>query len=150
MQSLSILCDYDAPELKELIKEVLESTGKFTVLVEEHGNCIRLKEKSREKLSTKLVLFSDFTFNVELRTLQWKREKPVTVTIRESEILFLLLENAGALVRRSFILTSFWGEDSFFTSRSLDLFIYQIRKLLKRDSSVTLKTIRGEGFLLTY
>ena len=150
MQSLSIFCDNDELALQKLLKEVIESTGKFTVLIEDDGKCIRLKEKFREKLSTKLILFGDFSFNTEIRTLQWRQEKPMSVTIREREILLLLLQNAGSLVRRSLILTSFWHENSFYTSRSLDLFICQIRKLLKCDSSVTLKTIRGEGFLLTY
>ncbi|MDR0864650.1 MAG: winged helix-turn-helix domain-containing protein [Candidatus Symbiothrix sp.] len=139
MQSLRLIFKENDPVLPELIKKSLESTGKFVVLLEEEN----LKNESKAIKS-----LGSFWFNAKMRTLQWKEEDPQRITYRENEILLLLLKNAGNIVSRSFILSSFWGENSYYTSRSLDLFIHHLRKKLEKDPSVTIHTIRGEGFML--
>jgi DNA-binding response OmpR family regulator len=138
MQSLKLICDETNSMALGLIKESLESTGKFIVLL------------GKANLTTNMLFFGNFLLNAETRMLQWKEEKPVPVTCRENKILFLLLENAGNVVKRRSILTSFWGEESAYASRSLDIFIHRLRKKLNKDPSVTIHTIRGEGFMLTY
>ena len=142
MQSLKVFYNDDTLSLPQMVKDVLEATGKFVVLIK--------TEKSKENLTSEAVEFGCFSFDTKAKTLQWKQEEPQRITLREAEILSLLLANAGELVSRNMILSLFWKEQSFYTSRSLDLFIHRIRKMLKADSSVRLNTIRGEGFLLTY
>ncbi|MEL6393665.1 MAG: winged helix-turn-helix domain-containing protein, partial [Bacteroidota bacterium] len=41
-----------------------------------------------------------------------------------------------------------WGDDSFFHSRSMDVFISRIRKYLKADPSIELINLRGVGYKL--
>jgi len=41
-----------------------------------------------------------------------------------------------------------WGDDSFFNSRNLDVYITKLRKYLKNDPNVELVTVRGKGFKL--
>ena len=142
MQSLKVFYNDDTHTLPQMVKDVLEATGKFVVLIK--------TEKSKEDLTSGSIEFGHFTFNTKAKTLQWKQEEPQRITLREAEILSLLLANVGELVKRNMILSLFWKEHSFYTSRSLDLFIFRIRKMLKPDPSVILKTIRGEGFTLTY
>ena len=142
MQSLEVFYNDDIHTLPQVVKDVLEATGKFVVLIK--------TENPKENLESESIKFGCFTFSTKYKTLQWKQEKPQRMTLREFEILSLLLTNAGKVVSRNVILSLFWKEQSYYTSRSLDLFIYRIRKMLKSDSSVVLSTIRGEGFLLTY
>ena len=72
-----------------------------------------------------------------------------TITQREAQILQLLAENKNNVVRREAILSRFWNtEDDYFASRSLDVFVNKLRKLLADEPKITLKTIRGVGLQL--
>ena len=138
MQSLKVFYEETNPETLELIKTVLEATGKFIIVPDV------------SHLTNVTRTFGHFLFNFEIRTLQWKEDEPVQITCRENKILLLLLENAGHVVARRYILASFWEEQNAYTSRSLDIFIHRLRQKLKQDPMVTIRTIRGEGFMLTY
>jgi DNA-binding response OmpR family regulator len=39
-----------------------------------------------------------------------------------------------------------WGDDSFFNSRNLDVYIAKLRDYLKQDPSVQIITIKGLGY----
>ena len=72
-----------------------------------------------------------------------------TITQREAQILQLLAENKNNVVRRQAILSRFWNtEDDYFASRSLDVFVNKLRKLLSDEPRITLKTVRGVGLQL--
>ena len=72
-----------------------------------------------------------------------------TITQREAQILQLLAENQNHVVRREAILSRFWNtEDDYFASRSLDVFVNKLRKLLSDEPRITLKTARGVGLQL--
>ena len=72
-----------------------------------------------------------------------------TITQREAQILHLLAENQNHVVRREAILSRFWNtEDDYFASRSLDVFVNKLRKLLSDEPRITLKTVRGVGLQL--
>ena len=70
------------------------------------------------------------------------------LTSREAMILQILCDSNGEIVMRKELLELLWGRDDYYTSRSLDVFISNIRKELKEDKSVEITTIRGEGFKL--
>ena len=69
------------------------------------------------------------------------------MTLKEAELLKYLAENRNTVLKREKILTDLWGEDDYFLGRSMDVFITRIRKYLKPESSVSLDTIRGVGFI---
>lgn len=70
------------------------------------------------------------------------------LTDKEADILTYLCKNINDVVDRSKLLMEVWENDSFFNSRSLDVYITKIRKYLKEDPDVELLTIRGKGFKL--
>lgn len=72
------------------------------------------------------------------------------LTTREGEILQILLINKNQAVNRKTILLNFWGNDDYFSGRSLDVFITKLRKYLKEDPSVAILNIRGQGYKLIY
>ncbi len=51
--------------------------------------------------------------------------------------------------KRDDILKVVWGKDHYFASRSLDVFISRLRKLLKSDESIKIENIHNVGFRLT-
>jgi two-component system response regulator VicR len=72
--------------------------------------------------------------------------KNQTLTYRECELLKLFVENLNQIVKREQILMKVWGNDQYFSSRSLDVFISRIRKLLKSDPSIKIENIHNIGY----
>ncbi|HMO38938.1 MAG TPA: response regulator transcription factor [Saprospiraceae bacterium] len=65
---------------------------------------------------------------------------------REAELLRILSENRTAVVQRRAILNQIWGDDSFFNSRNLDVYITRLRDYLRDDPAVEILTIKGVGY----
>jgi len=70
------------------------------------------------------------------------------MTLKEAEFLKYLVENKNNVLKREKILEDLWGENDYFLGRSMDVFVTRLRKYLKPDSSISLDTIRGVGFIL--
>jgi DNA-binding response OmpR family regulator len=70
------------------------------------------------------------------------------LTYRESQLLFHLSEKRNSVLDRMIILKKLWGEDDFFTARSMDVFITKLRKKLKKDPNIQIINIRGQGYKL--
>jgi len=89
-----------------------------------------------------------FTFDSKRLQLVDKEGNSQKMTAREAELLRLLCENRNRLVTKSSILLKVWGDDSFFNSRSMDVFISRLRKYLQAEPSVNLVNLRGVGYKL--
>lgn len=70
------------------------------------------------------------------------------LTSREVELLKYFVENQNKVLKKEDILNQVWGSDSYFNSRSLDVFISKLRKYLKLDSSIQINNIHGIGFIM--
>lgn len=91
---------------------------------------------------TKLGKFEFYSQKYELRIGENVRK----LSHRESELLKILTENRNFTVNRKDILMKIWGDDSFFNSRNLDVYITKLREYLKDDTSIELMTIKGVGY----
>ena len=67
---------------------------------------------------------------------------------REAEILKRLCENRNQVVNTQNILLDLWGDDSFFNSRSLHVFITKLRHKLSKDERIRIVNVRGIGYKL--
>ena len=67
---------------------------------------------------------------------------------RESEILKRLCENRNQVVNTQDVLLELWGDDSFFNSRSLHVFITKLRHKLSQDEQIRIVNVRGIGYKL--
>lgn len=72
----------------------------------------------------------------------------IPLSHRESEILRLLCSSKGEVVDNRDILLELWGDDSYFNTRSLHVFITKLRHKLSRDSQVKIINVRGIGYKL--
>jgi len=70
------------------------------------------------------------------------------LTKMEADILLMLLQKKGEVIKRSEILKAVWGEDDYFNGRSLDVFISRLRKIIAPDTSVSIANVHGVGFKL--
>jgi two-component system, OmpR family, response regulator len=89
-----------------------------------------------------------FRFNPGLRTLTMG-EDTQTLSPKESELLKMLCTaKAGILPRKNALLKS-WGTEDYFTTRSMDVFMAKLRKYLRKDPSIEIVNIHGNGFRMT-
>lgn len=66
----------------------------------------------------------------------------------EFQVLRILINNRNALVEKTFIVQTLWGDDNYFNSRCLDVILVYLRKYLKDDPSIKIETIRRKGYIL--
>jgi two-component system OmpR family response regulator len=88
-----------------------------------------------------------FTFNAKLRTLTAGNDEK-KLSPKEAQVLELLAANPNALISREMTLKKIWGNDDYFTARSMDVYITKLRKMLSDDSRLNIKNIHGAGFQL--
>ena len=101
-----------------------------------------------EKGKQKDFSIGKFTFNSQTRKLIGGAEDQ-RLTSKESELLRLLCLNKNVVMDRTVALKTIWNDDSYFNSRSMDVYIAKLRKYLKSDSSVEIMNVHGEGFRLS-
>ncbi len=90
-----------------------------------------------------------YTFDAGRAMLMKEGGETETLTAREAGLLRILCESKGKVVRREVILSHLWNtEDDYFASRSLDVFVSRLRKMLSVDAAVQLKTVKGVGLQL--
>ncbi len=70
------------------------------------------------------------------------------ITQTESEVLKQLALQCNKIIKRNDLLIQVWGNDDYFTGRSLDVFITKLRKYLAADDSVSIESIPKVGFIL--
>lgn len=100
-----------------------------------------------QKTSGKLKI-GDYYFDFPKQSLQYKNESPVQLTHREAHLLFHLIKNKNEVLERALILNKLWGNDDFFSARSMDVFISKLRKKLKQDTDILIVNVRGFGYKL--
>ena len=97
---------------------------------------------------THLFELGCYIFDSKRLTIQKKSGETKKLTLREAELLKLLCQNKNKILTKTSILMHVWGDDSFFNSRSMDVFISRLRKYLKDEPSVELINKRGVGYKL--
>jgi two-component system, OmpR family, response regulator len=88
-----------------------------------------------------------FSFNSRMRILQSPAANR-TLTSREAALLKMLCMSKDQFLLRKDALLKIWGEDSYFTGRSMDVFIARLRKYLKEDKDIEIVNIHGDGYRL--
>ncbi len=91
------------------------------------------------------IRMGKFHFHITRQTLTSGNEDR-KLSFRENELLKLLYENREKVIDRKDILNLLWGNDSFFNSRNLDVYITKLRSYLKADESIEIITIKGIGY----
>ncbi len=72
----------------------------------------------------------------------------IKLTTKENELLRLFFEKKNQILERELALKHVWQDDSYFTARSMDVFISKIRKYIKEDEHLQILNIHGQGYKL--
>ncbi len=94
-----------------------------------------------------IIEIGKFVFNSKLRTLSSGDEQK-KLSPKEAQLLELLSTNPNTLISREMALKKIWGNDDYFTARSMDVYITKLRKILSDDPRLNIKNIHGAGFQL--
>ena len=75
-------------------------------------------------------------------------DAPVTMPLKEFELLEILLENAGRVLTRDTLIDRIWGPNYVGDTKTLDVHIKRIRSKIESDPAnpKRIKTIRGLGY----
>jgi DNA-binding response OmpR family regulator len=96
--------------------------------------------------------FGKFHFNFPLRILTFTNDEgeksKEKLSPKEAQLLRLFAINKNDILSRSEALTKIWGEDNYFTARSMDVFVTKLRKYLRPDEAIEIVNIHGNGFQL--
>ncbi len=75
-----------------------------------------------------------------------KNEVVQKLSHRDTELLKILTKNQNKAIHRKDILMKIWGDDSYFNSRNLDVYVKKLRDYFKEDTSVRIVTLKGIGY----
>ena len=108
-------------------------------------NALRYQQDGRRPGTADEVRLGRYSFHLTRQILMNGKEEK-KLSFRESELLKLLYEHRDKIIDRKDILNLLWGNDSFFNSRNLDVYITKLRSYLKEDESIEIITIKGIGY----
>ncbi len=76
------------------------------------------------------------------------RDQPVSMPLKEFELLSFLLDNAGRVLTRDILIDRIWGADYVGDTKTLDVHIKRLRAKVEIDPSKpqSIVTIRGLGY----
>ena len=107
----------------------------------------RIRDAHIPNVDQKDFKIGNYKYNSEYRLLTLGKEEQ-KLTTKEGELLKLLAYNKNQVLDRDIALKSIWGNDNYFTGRSMDVYITKLRKYLKEDERIEIVNIHGKGFKL--
>ena len=91
------------------------------------------------------IQIGEFSFEVATRVLKHKEDSK-KLSPKEGELLHLLCQHLNGIMPREKALKEIWGEDNYFTTRSMDVYIAKLRKYLLVDSAVRIENVHSSGY----
>lgn len=108
-------------------------------------NLLRIKRPANGPAPAAVVSIGKFEYHPSRYELRFT-DAVKKLSHREANLLMMLAENRNTIINRKDILMRLWGDDSFFNSRNLDVYVTRLRELLKADPSIEIITIKGVGY----
>lgn len=102
---------------------------------------------AQEPSANKEMFIGKYNFNFEGLSLHYGPLKQ-DLTFKEAMLLKMLIENKNGVLDRGVALKYIWGDDSYLLSRSMDVYITKLRRMLSKDPDIKIVNIRGIGFKL--
>ncbi len=70
------------------------------------------------------------------------------LTDKEAQLLQLFCKYKNQLLPRKKALQQIWGNNDEFNRKSMDVFIFRLRRYLEKDKRIQIKNVHGKGFIL--
>jgi DNA-binding response OmpR family regulator len=114
---------------------------------------LRLNELLRRSASNQTpasITIGQYTFYTAKQELWLNGQLSAKLSHRENELLTLLSQHKNEVLDRKAVLLKLWGDDNFFNTRTMDVFITKLRRHLQQDEAVAIINIRGVGYKLIF
>jgi len=108
---------------------------------------LRRTQSTLPEETTRFELAS-YSFDSAKRVLKSGKQE-FRLTPRESDLLRLFCLHQNQVLSRTDALEKLWGEENYFSGRSMDVFVSKLRKYLADDDRIEISNIHGKGFRLT-
>jgi DNA-binding response OmpR family regulator len=114
-------------------------------LIARINNLLQISQNQKASGPVDSIVIGKYQFNPLRYELKFE-DKVKKLSSREATLLAMLSENRNGTTNRKDILIKLWGDDSFFNSRNLDVYITKLRDYLKEDPTIEIITIKGVGY----
>jgi len=108
-------------------------------------NVLKQRQEGNPGGSNATVKIGAYSFHSNHQLLKHDDDEK-KLSFRETELLKILYINRDKIIDRRDILKLLWGNDNFFNSRNLDVYITKLRSYLKKDSNLQIITVKGVGY----
>ncbi len=111
------------------------------------NNQLNLRERNQKSVKSdkENIAIGKYFFLPSLYQLKFD-EQVFHLSHREAQVLLKFCEHKNKILERKYLLLSVWGDDSFFNSRTLDVYIRKLREYLSYDPEVRIITLKGKGY----
>lgn len=98
-------------------------------------------------INKNIITFDDIQIDFNNRVIK-KKGEILNLSLKEFELLKLLIENKGRVLDRNFILETIWGYEFDGDNRTVDVHIRFLRKKIGNDDNEQkyIETVRGIGY----
>lgn len=107
------------------------------------GNNKAINQEEKQDVKIGALVFSPSKY--ELQT----PAEVIKLSNREVEILKIFCEHQNQTVDRKKLLMLVWGDDSYFNSRNLDVYIRKLRDYFLASPGLEIITLKGRGYHFT-
>ena len=97
------------------------------------------------KVEGDILTHKGITLNLSKHEVLKNNEK-IDLTLKEFELLKLLLQYKGKVLSRNYLLDKIWGYEYYGETRTVDVHIRYLRKKIEDDNEKYIETIRGVGY----
>ncbi len=87
-------------------------------------------------------------FDADYRKLTFPDNTVIQLSPKESDLLRMLCVEKNKILPREKALKTIWGDNNYFTTRSMDVYITKLRKYFKKVPGVAIVNIHGSGYQL--
>jgi len=108
---------------------------------------LRFPTEEVTKTKSRKYLIGQYAFDTDTQELI-SNINHYQLSFKEAELLRRLCEQLNRTVDRKELLLGLWGDDNYFNSRNLNVFITKLRKYLSDDPKVQILNLRAIGFKL--
>lgn len=106
-----------------------------------------LRRKSINQEDAKDLSVGKYSYNTSRRLLILDGSE-TKLSPKEGALMQLFASNINKVVNRDLALREIWGESSYFTTRSMDVYITKLRKFLKDDPDIQIENVHGSGYIM--
>jgi DNA-binding response OmpR family regulator len=108
-------------------------------------NQVKLHQSNNRVVKNETVSIGKFSWSPKENELKINK-RVIHLSHREAEVLNRLIAQSNEIIDRRKLLREVWGDDSFFNSRNLDVYIRKLRDYFLEDATIKIITLKGKGY----